>query len=121
SPEAFGGGHIPGVLNVHLQGGQFGTRAAWLLPPEKPVILVLEDPGDLAEATLSLVSTGQDNVMGYLAGGMQAWETGGRPLETVRQMPLDELRERLSSGDKSFVVLDVREDSEWKEGHIPGA
>ena len=26
-----------------------------------------------------------------------------------------------SSGDKSFVVLDVREDSEWKEGHIPGA
>ena len=47
SPEAFGGGHIPGVLNVDLQGGQFGTRAAWLLPPDKPVILVLEGPGVL--------------------------------------------------------------------------
>jgi hydroxyacylglutathione hydrolase len=121
SPEAFGGGHIPGAINVDLQGGQFGTRSAWLISPGKPVVLVLETHEDLHGAVAALVSTGQDSIVGHLLGGMRAWDSSGRPLEMVRQMPASELHGRLEAGDKSFTVVDVREDSEWKEGHIPGA
>ncbi|MFL5732755.1 MAG: rhodanese-like domain-containing protein [Chloroflexia bacterium] len=120
SPEAFGGGHIPGALNVDLNGGQFASQAAWLLAPDTPVVLVLESHEDLHSAVASLISTGQDLIVGHLLGGMRAWDSSGRPLETVRQMPTSELHERLQAGDKSFIVLDVREESEWKEGHIPG-
>jgi hydroxyacylglutathione hydrolase len=52
---------------------------------------------------------------------MQAWDTGGRHLESVQQMSVAELHERLQAGDKALTVVDVREDSEWNEGHIPGA
>jgi hydroxyacylglutathione hydrolase len=120
SPEAFGGGHIPGAINVDLFGGQFGTRAAWLIAPETPVVLVLEAPHDLHGAVAALISTGQDCIVGHLLGGMRAWDSSGRPLEVVRQMPASELHDRLEAGDKSFMVLDVREESEWKEGHIEG-
>lgn len=121
SPQLFSEGHIPGALNVDLRGGQFGTRAAWLITTDVPVILVLENDSDVAEAVSSLVATGQDRIEGYLSGGMKAWDASGRPLQSVREMSARELHDRILSGDRSFVVLDVREDSEWKEGHIPGA
>lgn len=121
TPEEFGEGHIPGALSVDLRGGQFGTRAAWLIEPDRPVILVLGPTGDLEEAVSSLVATGQDYIDGYLSGGMTAWDASGRPLQEIRQTTAAELNARMQSGDRSFVVLDVREDSEWKEGHIPGA
>ena len=119
SPEAFGGSHIPGSFNVDLNGGQFGTRSAWLIAPDKVVILVLESANDLGSAVSSLVATGQDRIEGYLIGGMQAWDGSGRPLESVRQMPVSELHQRLEAGDPGLTVIDVREDSEWKEDHIP--
>jgi len=121
SPEAFGGGHIPGALNVDLHGGQFGTRASWLIKPDKPVVLVTETAEDFQAALSSLIAIGQDNVAGYLMSGMHAWDTSGRPLETVRQISAAELYERITSGDRSFQVVDVREESEWKEGHVPEA
>lgn len=121
SPDSFGASHIPGALNVHLRGGQFGTRAAWVITPDTPVVLVLENPDELHDAASALVATGQERVEGYLMGGMQAWDTSGRPLESVQQMPAAELYERLRAGDKSLTVIDVREGSEWKEGHVLGA
>jgi glyoxylase-like metal-dependent hydrolase (beta-lactamase superfamily II)/rhodanese-related sulfurtransferase len=121
SPEAFGGGHIPGALNVDLHGGQFGNRASWVITPDKPVVLVLETPDDLHKAVARLAAVGQTSLEGYLLGGMHAWDTSGRPLESIKQMPASEMHERIEAGDKSFQVLDVRETSEWKEGHIPGA
>ncbi len=121
SPEAFGGGHIPGAINVDLHDGQFATRASWVIKPGVPVVLVPETLDDLQAAVSSLAATGQDDIEGYLLGGMHAWDTGGRPLDAIRQMSAADLNERLQSGDKAIQVVDVREDSEWKEGHIAGA
>lgn len=120
-PDAFGGGHIPGAINVDLHGGQFATRASWVIPEGVPVVLVLGAPGDLKQAMSLLEAVGQGSVRGHLLGGMHAWDSSGRPIETVPQVPVAELRERLQSGDRSFTVLDVREDSEWRDGHIEGA
>ena len=38
----------------------------------------------------------------------------------VRQFTIDEFLTRLQAGER-YVVLDVREDSEWVNGHLPGA
>lgn len=40
--------------------------------------------------------------------------------QRVRQYSIDEFLERLAAGDR-YIVLDVREESEWARGHLPGA
>ena len=121
SPEAFGGGHIPDALNVDLHGGQFATRASWVIPQDRPVMLVLENDEDLSTAADSLAAVGQFGVEDYLEGGMKSWETSGRPLESIKQLPAHELHELIEGGRNPYTVLDVREVSEWREGHIEGA
>lgn len=38
----------------------------------------------------------------------------------VRELSVDEVKARLDRGDK-FVLVDVREESEWAADHLPGA
>src|SRR5438552_14195926 len=38
----------------------------------------------------------------------------------VQQFSIDEFLERLQAGER-YILLDVREDSEWAKGHLPGA
>ena len=40
--------------------------------------------------------------------------------QRVRETTVDEIRSRLDRGDK-FVLVDVREESEWQKDHLPGA
>lgn len=38
----------------------------------------------------------------------------------VRETTVEAVRERLARGE-AFTLVDVREDSEWENGHVPGA
>jgi rhodanese-related sulfurtransferase len=38
----------------------------------------------------------------------------------IREMSIDDYRRRLAAGE-TFILLDVREDREWDQGHLPGA
>lgn len=40
--------------------------------------------------------------------------------QRVRETSVDEVKAKLDRGDK-FVLVDVREESEWAKGHLPGA
>jgi hydroxyacylglutathione hydrolase len=117
-PEAFGGSHVPGALNVGL-GSSFATWAGTVLDEGARVLLVLDGPDDLWTATWDLLRIGYDPPLGWLAGGMMAWRTGARPLERLAQITVHELRERLDAGEVD--LLDVRQPGEWAEGHVPGA
>src|SRR6266516_4496478 len=113
---AFGGGHIAGALNI---GGTpiLSIWAGWMLDPEKPILLVLEDDDDLERIVRLFVRTGYTKFAGYLMGGMKAWHAAGFPLKRIGQMSVHELNERKSS----LQVIDVRSPGEWKKGHVPGA
>ena len=37
----------------------------------------------------------------------------------VKETTVADVKRRLDRGDKSFVLVDVREESEWGAGHIP--
>src|SRR5437773_2505934 len=104
---AFGGGHIPGALNI---GGSpiLSIWAGWMLGPDEPILLVLESEGDLEEVVRLFIRTGYSKFAGYLVGGMKAWDMTGFPLEKIGQMSVHELNERKSS----LQVLDVRSPGE---------
>lgn len=119
SPEAFGGGHIPGALNVGA-GASFPTWVGTVLPPNTPYILVLETAEDLWEICWELLRIGYDLPGGWLAGGMLAWRSAAKPFETIRELTVWDLRDSIES-ERELVVLDVRQPKEWNSGHIEGA
>ena len=48
---------------------------------------------------------------------MTSWRQEKRPVERIERLPLADLPERAGE----VQILDVRERSEWDEGHIPGS
>lgn len=116
-PEAFASGHIPGALNVGL-GSSFATWAGTVLPEDAQVVLVLDEPDDLWDATWQLLRIGYELPVGWLAGGMGAWRTAAKPLTPSGLIAVNELNERLG---RDIEVLDVRQPAEWERGHIKGA
>jgi hydroxyacylglutathione hydrolase len=113
---AFGGGHIPGALNI---GGSpiLSVWAGWMLDPDEPILLVLDSEADLEETIRLLIRTGFSKFAGYLVGGMKAWDAAGFPHAEIGQMTVHELNKRAAG----LQVLDVRTPREWKKGHVPGA
>jgi hydroxyacylglutathione hydrolase len=113
---AFGGGHVPGALNI--PGSPIlSIWAGWMLDPNESILLVLEDDGELEKVLQLFVRTGYTKFGGYLVGGMKAWDAAGFPNAQIGQMTVDELHQR--NGD--LQIVDVRSPNEWKRGHIPQA
>jgi hydroxyacylglutathione hydrolase len=115
---AYGGGHIPGALNIALR-PEFPNWAGRMLDPEKPVILIVEDTRDLALAASHLFRIRHDKIAGYLHDGMTSWQNAGLPLARTEQWTVHELNEHRR--DPDLLILDVRTEEECKKGRIPGA
>lgn len=119
SKEAFAAGHIPRAINIPM-GDNLPTWAGWVLPYDRPILLVADVPGDVPGVVTNLLRVGFDQVQGYLEGGIGAWETGGYELAKLRTLSVHDLAELRKANDP-LTVLDVRTESEWARGHIPGA
>ncbi len=117
SPHAFGEGHIPDAIDVYLQGSSFATRIGFIVSPENRLLLVLKNEGELRAAIDQLSVVGFDQVIGYLDGGMSAWQEADLPIQQLGQINVETLR----SMRHDLKILDVRDQSEWEEGHIKGA
>ncbi len=124
SKEEYVKAHIPG--SVHLEAdSQLSNRIGFVFPPEVPVILLLADPAEYEQVVYSLARVGYDNVVGYLAESLDAWQKMGLPItagdvKDVEPVELDRFIKTCSNGDCP-VVVDVREPWEYRQGHVPGA
>ncbi|MCG6158018.1 MBL fold metallo-hydrolase [Rubinisphaera margarita] len=113
---AFGGGHIPGAINI----GDRPSLSVWagdMLSYDRKILLVVEDEEDLDWIAWHFAYVGLTKFAGYLAGGMKSWENKGLPLQALPQIPVQELAERKDE----FQLLDVRSPSEFESGRIAGA
>jgi hydroxyacylglutathione hydrolase len=116
----FVAGHIPGAHSVALRAA-FGTWVGWVVPFGTPIVLVTdENPAQHEAAVRQLIRLGYDQIPGYLAGGLEAWQAAGGALSRWDIIPAQQVRERLRAKD-GLVVVDVRQANEWQAGHIPGA
>jgi hydroxyacylglutathione hydrolase len=113
--RAFGAGHIPNSFGIRLD-APLTTWAGWLIPFGSRIILVGESTDQVVEATRQLIRIGYDDFVGRLDGGIEAWARE-YPVQTTASMNSKELRERLDE----VLLVDVRQQSEWDAGHIPGA
>ena len=114
SYQSFSGVHIPGAWHIDLS-GNFPTQAGWILPPDKDILLVVEERRHAEEAALQLHRVGFDRVAGYLEGGMLYWGSAGLPISRVPVLCPDEAHALVSSGDA--LLVDVRSKEEWDTAH----
>lgn len=113
----FGGGHVPGALGIGLD-PDLSPWAGWVVPYDRPLLLVAETPADVPAAVTRLARVGLDRIEGYLAGGMDAWVRAGGPLATTPQLSPAGAR---AAVDEGIRLLDVRTDEEWRAGHVEEA
>ena len=117
--QQFGKGHIPGAVAAGL-GENFVAWMGWLAPYDRDIVLILETDEQIGEATTELHRIGLDRIAGYLTGGMTVWAAAGMAVETLPQIDVQELSDRVKGSD-GLIVLDVRSPDEWQSEHIEGA
>jgi glyoxylase-like metal-dependent hydrolase (beta-lactamase superfamily II)/rhodanese-related sulfurtransferase len=117
----FARAHIPRSVNVELE-ETFGSYVGWIVPFGEGVVLVLPDPTEeaLEESVTQLLRVGYERIEGYLQGGIEAWRGEGRPTSSYRVAGLEELCRSHHAG-KVGNLLDVRQETEWVEGHVEGS
>jgi rhodanese-related sulfurtransferase len=113
SVDAFAAGHIPGSLSNPWR-NSFATWLGWLVPRQTPVVFVTDETVDLRDLTWAALTVGQESMAGVLAGGVPTWQEAGRPVERI---------EIVGDPDDagSRIIVDVRQASEYEEGHHPSA
>jgi hydroxyacylglutathione hydrolase len=115
--QQFDDAHIPGAISIPMLYAGFGSRLAWLADREQDVVLIGRDDEDGRRAGRLAVAVGIRRLAGFLHGGMTSWRQEKRPVARIERLPVDELPARADE----MQILDVRERSEWDEGHIPGS
>ena len=117
--DDFAAGYIPGTLNIPF-GKTFSTWAGWLLPYNRDVVLIANDAAQAARATREMAMIGLDHVAGFTtAEAVTAWNAAGHGIETIPQSTGAEMAPRIAAHE--VTVVDVRNHSEFAQGHIPGA
>ncbi|GAB4132506.1 MAG: MBL fold metallo-hydrolase [Bacteroidia bacterium] len=111
SPEVFGKGHVPGSVNIGLD-GDFAIWAGTLYPASTEFILVTDAERE-QESITRLARIGFDNIRGVLDGGMDAWLKSGRPADHIESITPEKLRELQATG--KYVTLDVRRKAESEQ------
>ena len=111
-------GRIPGTLSIPLNKSFTGWAGA-LLPYDREIVLVTGDgPGarSAAMAARELAMIGLDRVVAFAGPEvLEWWREQGRALQVIPSLLPREL-----AGQQGATVLDVRRESEWRSGHVPG-
>jgi rhodanese-related sulfurtransferase len=114
----FVAGFIPGSVSIGLD-GRFAEWAGMLLPFDKTILMVTE-PGKEEETAIRLARVGFSRMEGCLDGSYPAWEKAGEARDLIVEVEADELAMDLPH-DKKILVVDVRRETEFADGHVQGA
>jgi hydroxyacylglutathione hydrolase len=110
--RSFGPGHPVDALSIPLRPA-FASWLGWLVPSDRPLVVLREADQDLDEMMWQAAKIGYENIVGEVAGGFDAWVGAGLPTATI---PVLE-----ATGATGVRVMDIRQEAEFRSGHVPGA
>ncbi len=114
----FMAGHIQGSLLSPLN-KVFNTVAGSYIKEEEDIFLIIE-VDKVEEAVLDLIRIGLDNVKGFATPEqLKEFAEKGGELFSTETIGFQKVEEYLQAGEAN--LLDVRKQSEFREGHVPGA
>lgn len=115
-PQVFAKAFIPNAINIGLN-GQFAPWVGALVPDLKQEILLVTEDGKAQEAITRLARVGYDNTIGYLEGGMDAWQNSGKEIDQIQSISAEEFETVLNTNDH-VNALDVRKPGEYEAEHL---
>lgn len=118
SVSAFAKASIPNAWFVGLS-GQFAPWVGAIVPNINQKIVFLAEEGKEEEVVTRLARVGYDNSLGFLEGGIEAWEKAGKELVTMEEVDAQQLIDGLTTGEITNII-DVRKCGEYESSHIEG-
>ncbi|MFT5602507.1 MAG: hydroxyacylglutathione hydrolase [Flavobacteriales bacterium] len=115
SQAAFKHSFIPNSIFIGID-GSFASWVGRLIPDLKQEILIVAEPGREEEVITRLARVGYDFSLGFLEGGLAAWEAAGNEVDTLASVTPEKFAEILKTED--IKVLDVRKESEYQAQHV---
>lgn len=115
--KEFVNGHIPNSIFIGIHGG-FAPWVGALITDLKQPILLIAPEGKEKETVTRLSRVGYDNTLGYLKGGIAAWKTAGKDIETIASVSVQDFAKKFTT--EPVNVLDVRKYGEYKSEHLEG-
>ena len=119
SEEEFAKEHIPNSIFIGID-GSFAPWVGALITDIKQAIVLITPEGQEEEVVTRLARVGYDNTLGYLKGGIEAWNEAGKETDNITSITADELAKRMEAGIDGEVI-DVRKPTEYLSQHIAGA
>ncbi|MBK6829744.1 MAG: MBL fold metallo-hydrolase [Flavobacteriales bacterium] len=116
--QTFKDGFVPRSINIGIK-GDFAPWVGSMIPDVKQPLLLVTDDGAEDEVVTRLARVGYDNVFGYLKGGIDAWKTSGKEVDTIESISAEEFAKRFLAN--KLRVVDVRKDGEYAAEHVDGA
>lgn len=113
-PKQFAAAHVPGTINISMS--NLATWAGWLVDYDRPLYLITS-PSQLDEAIRVLAKIGIDRVAGYFDAAEVA--AAGLATQSYAVKNAEELAQQILNNE--VVLLDIRAQTEWDEGHLPHA
>lgn len=98
SAAAFDEASIPGSICLPLGAPGVGSRAAWLVERDRPIVLVAADHAAAGVLARRLGAVGLLDVRGRLAGGVGAWRARGRQAARIERLDAGSAARQLARG-----------------------
>ena len=112
--QTFKDAFIPGSYNFNIDDNFAPWVGAVIENIEAPILIVADD-GREEEVVTRLARVGYDNSIGYLQGGIEAWEDAGYETDSIVSITPDELKVKMMG---KINIVDVRKKSEFDSEHV---
>jgi len=109
--------HIPGSIFIGIQGNFAPWVGALIMNVNQPLLLVIPE-GREQETITRLARVGFDHALGYLKGGIEAWEAAGFETDSIKSISPEDFAAQYS---KDSIVVDARKPGEYAGEHVADA
>lgn len=111
--------HIPGAIFIGLN-GSFAPWVGTLISNVQQAILLVTEEGKEEEAVTRLARVGYDNTLGYLQGGINAWQKAAKATDSMHSISAISFEKNYTDNNK-IPLFDVRKEGEYQASHVKEA
>lgn len=119
SSTDFADGYIPGSLYLSFEGND-AVNLNSIFTNEIEIGIIVTDFGEIDTVIRILNRYGFTRIVGYSILDVEQWKNAGQLIDLVIAIEADELAMDIPH-DENIVLIDVRNDIEFAEGHLTGA
>ncbi|MCB0502716.1 MAG: MBL fold metallo-hydrolase [Bacteroidetes bacterium] len=116
-PEEFSKVHIPGSVFIGIN-GNFAPWVGTLIKDVKQPILLVSPKGKEKETVTRLARVGFDKTLGYLGGGLTAWQEEGYETDSIMSVSAETVAQQFKN---DITIFDVRTLTEYQSEHVENA